>query len=97
MSYNAKAIIIQLLLIIISGIIIPFKLEQFLKLKELEKLIPFCTFIPFTIFGLYILFGKYVYLKGPVTKPERIGYGLFFLLIVPVLWLIYYFAGRSVN
>jgi len=87
MTYNAKAITIQIILII-STVIIAFNLGQLFEAKGLQNLTYLCTFIPTTAFGLYILFGKYVYLKGPVTKPVRIIFGLFFLLLMPIIWLI---------
>jgi hypothetical protein len=88
MTNNAKAIIIQIIIIVFSGIL-TIVLSLFFQSKGLEKLASYCMFIPMTPFGIYILFGKYVYLKGtPITKTVRIFWGLFFLLLTPIIWFI---------
>jgi hypothetical protein len=87
MTDNAKAIIIQTILIIVCGIL-TIVLSGFFRSNGLEKLEGYCAFIMPTAFGLYILFGKYVYLRGAVTRPTKIRWGLFFLLLMPVIWVI---------
>jgi len=88
MTNNVKAIIIQLIIIAFSGIV-TVVLSIFFRSKGLEELASYCVFILFVPIGIYILFGKYVYLKGVrITKIVRIGWGLFFLLLTPVLWFI---------
>ena len=88
MTNNAKAIIIQIIIIVFSGIL-TIVLSVFFRAKGLEKLVIYCVFIPCTPLGIYILFGKYVYLSGVrITKTVRIVWGLFFLLITPVIWFI---------
>jgi len=87
MTNNAKAIIIQLILVIVSGTLMIILLV-FFRSKGLENFARLSAFIPTTTEGLYILFGKYVYLRGNVTKSERIAYGLFFILIMPIIWFI---------
>ena len=88
MSYETKAIKIQLILIVVS-LIITFILGQLLDSKGLHYMTQFCPFIPTTTFGIYILFGKYIYLRGIViTRLNRIVFGLLFLLIAPTIWFI---------
>lgn len=87
MSYNAKAIIIELILIIVS-VIVMFVLDPFLVSIGLKDFSFLSAFIPTTTFGLYVLFGKYVYLRGPVTKKVRIIFGLYLLLLMPAIWFI---------
>jgi hypothetical protein len=88
MTDNAKAIIIQTILIIVCGVL-TIVLSGFFRSKGFEKLESYCAFIMPTVFGLYIFIGKYVYIKGiPITKSTRIGCGLFFLLLMPVIWVI---------
>ena len=94
MSYNAKAIIIQSLLIVSSGLL-TISLYIFFCSRGLENLFYVCSFIPFTSFGLYIFFGKYVFLHGlNITKRKRLLFGSFYTLLTPVIWLIYYFTGN---
>ena len=89
MSYNTKAVIIQIILLLIS-VAVMFMLIIFFQSKGLGNLTQYCVFIPTTVLGVYVLFGKYVYIRGfaTVTKPVRIGFGLFFLLMMPMIWLI---------
>ena len=88
MTYNVRAVIIQTILLLVSGTV-TLLLNFLFKSKGLENLASYCIFFTPTVFGLYILFGKYIYLKGiNITKPLRIGTGLFFLLITPVIWFI---------
>ena len=89
MTNNAKAIIIQIIIILFSGVL-TVVLNIYLKAKGLEKLASYSVFFLFFLpIGIYILFGKYVYIKGiRITKAVRIGWGLFFILLAPVLWLI---------
>ena len=94
MTYNAKAILIQLILIVVSGIIM-LVLILFFQSSGLKILMLLSSCIMTTTLGFYILFGKYVYLRGVViTKLVRIGVGLFFILLMPTLWLIFYLTGR---
>jgi hypothetical protein len=87
MTYNTKAIVIESFLIIGSGILTVL-LAIFFDSRGLSRLTQLTPFIPTTVMGLYILFGKYVYFKGPLTKLERIIWGVFFLLMVPVIFVI---------
>ena len=88
MTYYAKAVLIQTFLLLASGII-SITLMIFFKSRELENFAQLSLCFLTTPFGLYILFGKYVYLKGVViTNQVRIVSGLFFLLIVPVVYFI---------
>ena len=88
LTYNAKAILIQVILLVIGGII-AIKLNSFLELNGFKNVIPFCTFIPLTILGIYIIFGKYVYIRGGViTGTIRLVYGLSLILIPPLILLI---------
>ena len=94
MTYNAKAVIIEFILVVVSGVgtII---LVLFFGSKGLEEFARLSSFIPTTVMGVYFLFGKYVYLNGIVfTKPLKIGVGLFLLFLMPVLRLIIW---RRVN
>jgi len=93
MTYNAKAILIQFILTIVSGIIM-ITLILFFESKELKSLSLLSSCLMPTTLGLYILFGKYIYLCGCViTKPLRIVTGLYLILLVPVVWLIRSYAG----
>ena len=93
MTYNAKAVIIEIILLVVSGII-TIGLSVFFESKGYKKMLPACGFIPTTAFGFYILFGKYVYLRGPVTKRTRIIYGLLFLFMMPVVWFVMTFSSN---
>ena len=94
MTYDNKARIIFFILIIVSTIIMGISLEYF-QSKGLVKMAALSVCILPVTLGLNILFGKYVYLCGLViTKRLRILVGLSFILIVPMIWLIYYMTGR---
>jgi hypothetical protein len=89
-KYVLKAIIIQTILLIVSGIVTIY-LMGFYESKGSYNLVRLSTCLPYTVFGLYILFGKYVHIRGfpiPIKKPFRICVGLFFILLMPVIWLI---------
>ena len=89
MSYDTKSFIIQTSVVLVSGVV-TFLLMIFFQSKGLDNLTKYCISVPFTMFGLYVLFGKYIYLYGlPITKPLRIGTGLFYILIAPLMWLIH--------
>jgi hypothetical protein len=89
MRYGIKAIIIQMLLILV-GSIMAIILNHFFISQEMPKAAFFCGFIPIMALGLNTLFGKYVYIRGCINKTERIVYGLFFLLIALVAFIVYY-------
>jgi len=94
MTYDTKAKIIEFLLIIISTTIM-FVLTSYFQTKGLKTLVIFSICIPGITIGFYILFGKYVYLCGAVlTKQLRIWAGLSFLLITPMVLLVYHLKGR---
>jgi hypothetical protein len=93
-THDIKAKIIELIIIIISTIAMIILLIYFLS-KGSKTLVFLSTCIPGTTIGLYILFGKYVYLYGLViTKQLRTWVGLSFLLVMPVVWLVFYMNGR---
>ena len=94
MSYDNKARIILFTIIIVGCIIMGFLFNYF-ESKGLTIFFIFTPSILPVMLGLNILFGKYVYLCGLViTKRLRIVAGLSFILIVPMIWLIYYMTGR---
>ena len=94
MTYNTKAVIIEIILIIVSTIVM-ITLMVFFQSRGLENLARLSTCIVSTTMGLYILFGKYVYLCGVIiTKPLRIGVGLFLLLLMPVSWFVILFLRK---
>jgi len=102
MGYDAKvdvkAIIIQTIIIIVCTVVY-FKLKWFFESQESYKLAKLSTLIITVPFGLYILFGKYVRIRGfPIIKPFRICAGLFFIFLMPLIWLIKYLVALvSIN
>ena len=85
-----KARLIQTVLLLVS-VIVTMVLFSLLMTKGFVKIASYCSLIPSTTFGSYVLFGKYVFLKGEIrTISERIRWGLFFLLIGPVIIFIFW-------
>jgi len=94
MTYKTKATIIQSIVLIIGTILMTVSIS-FFQSKELIELTRLSACILTTIMGLHFLFGKYIYISGLViTKSLRIQMGLFMLLIMPILLLIYYITGK---
>jgi len=93
MTYNVKAILIESILMIVC-IIVMLVLIDFFQSKELKILEVLSTGILTTTLGFYFIFGKYVYFRGALNKKERIVYGLVFIFIAPVIWLILFIAEK---
>ena len=94
MTNGNKARVIESIIIIVS-IIVMIVLIKYFESKGLAKLTRFCMFIPTTLFGLYIFLGKYVYFRGEIkTITERIVNGLFFILVMPVVYFVIWIVKK---
>ena len=91
MSDNGKAIFIQSILLVTSGII-AIVLNNFFKTKGPIELVILYVVFPTTVLGLYFIFGKYVYINGLViTKFRKITSGIFLVFLLPSIYFILMF------
>jgi len=90
MNDKNKAILIEAIILVVSCIV-TLTLFIYFGTKGFIKLSYYSIFLLFTPLGVYVIFGKYVYINGFVTMPIRIVVGLFYILIMPIIYFFYGF------
>ena len=86
MNDKNKAILFEAIILVVSCIV-TLTLFIYFGTKGFIKLSHYSIFLLFSPLGVYIIFGKYVYINGFVTMPIRIVLGLFYILIIPAIFL----------
>jgi len=95
MNDKNKDLLFQIIILVVSCIM-TLVLFTYFKTKGFVKLSNYSTFLLLAPFGLYIIFGKHVYIKGKfLTMPEKIGFGLFFILLMPASFLFWGYFSKG--